>query len=131
MEFFTLSPLNSHMATFKSFIGMNYQIPTISFQIVTFIIIGYCFPRLGIFLILIFNRQHQNSLSTPVPFFRHKSLPLKVNSYFEPFFFPGIFTLLYLNIHSQCIFPFYFLIWFFVCFNFRIKAISTSTQWVR
>jgi hypothetical protein len=76
----------------KPFIGNNYQIPTMSFQIITFIVIEYYFPCPHIFLLSIFNMQYQNSLIyTPVPLFPHKSLSLKFNPHFEPFLFFGHF----------------------------------------
>jgi len=72
----------------KPIIGKNYQNPTMSLQIVTFIVIGYYFLHLGIFLMSIFNGRYQNLLIyTSVPFFPHKLLPLKFNSHFEPFLF--------------------------------------------
>jgi hypothetical protein len=59
-----------------------------SFQIVTFIVIGYYFLCHSIFLMSIFNGWYQNSLIyTSVPFFPHKLLSLKFNSYFKPFLF--------------------------------------------
>jgi hypothetical protein len=108
MEFSPLFPLNSPQwpVAPKPFIEKYYQIPTMSLQIVTFIVIGYYFPRLDIFLIPIFNRRYQNSLIyTPIPFFPHKSLPLKFYSYFEPSFSKhfriSIFKNLFANLFSK------------------------------